>query len=163
MRVPGSLLDDGEAQRLELLDPTSAFARSLCIRESARIAQVRLDNDARVRRALLHKSTPTRGPYPVGSYVYFYRLQAPPTGQARAQARNFCWVGPARVIGVETRNQRRAEDVEFAIGGGQPHAYWLRYGPSVVLVTGEQLRFPSEDELLVLLTTIRYQRCQRLC
>ena len=152
VRVPGSLLDDGEAQRLELLeaadDPTSAFARSLGIRESARVAQVRLDNDARVRRALLHKSTPTRGPYPVGSYVYFYRLQAPPTGQARAQARNFRWFGPARVIGVETRNQRRAEDVEFATEGGQPHAYWLRYGPSVVLVTGEQLRFASEDELL---------------
>ena len=152
VRVPGSLLDDGEAQRLELLeaadDPTSAFARSLGIREIARVAQVRLDNDARVRRALLHKSTPTRGPYPVGSYVYFYRLQAPPTGQARAQARNFRWFGPARVIGVETRNQRRAEDVEFATEGGQPHAYWLRYGPSVVLVTGEQLRFASEDELL---------------
>ena len=32
--------------------------------------------------------------------------------------------------------------------GGQPHSYWLRYGASVVLVTGEQLRFASEDELL---------------
>eukprot|EP00435_Cladocopium_sp_Y103_P037754 s1878_g10.t1 len=150
VRIPGSLLDEDEAQRLEILeaadDPTSALARSLGIRESARVAQIRLDNDARVRRALLHKSTPTRGPYPVGSYVYFYRLQTP--AGDRAQGRSYRWFGPARVIGVETRNQRRAEYPELLTEGGQPHAYWLRYGPSVVLVTGEQLRFASEDELL---------------
>ena len=82
VRVPGSLLADEEAERLEVLeaaeDPTSAMARSLAMREAARVAQVKLDTDGRVRRALLHKSTPTRGPYPVGSYVYFYRVQAPP-------------------------------------------------------------------------------------
>ena len=152
IRIPGSLLQEDEAQRLELLeaanDPTSAFARSLGIRESARVAQIRLDNDSRVRRALLHQSTPTRGPYPIGSYVYFYRAQGSAAHQSRGHARNYRWFGPARVIGVEARNQRRAEDPEPLTEGGQPHAYWLRYGPSVVLVTGEQLRFASEDELL---------------
>ena len=40
------------------------------------------------------------------------------------------------------------EDEDVPTEGGQPHSYWLRYGPSVVLATGEQLRFASEDELL---------------
>ena len=102
-----------------------------------------MDTDSRVRRALLHQSTPTRGPYPVGSYVYFYRQQAPP-----GTGRVYKWHGPARVIGVELRNQRRLEDADLPTDGGQPHSYWLRYGNSVVLVTGEQLRFASEDELL---------------
>ena len=79
----------------------------------------------------------------MGSYVYFYRAQAQP-----GTSRNYRWQGPARVIGLELRNHRRAEDPEPATDGGQPHNYWLRYGPTVVLVTGEQLRFASEDELL---------------
>ncbi|CAE7548475.1 RE2, partial [Symbiodinium necroappetens] len=147
IRLPGSLLIDQEAERLEVLetaeDPHSAMARSLGIREAARVAQVRLDTDSRVRRALLRQSTPTRGPYPVGSYVYFFRAQVPPGAQ-----RNFRWHGPARVIGVELRNSTRLQDPEVPTSGGQPHAYWLRYGTNVVLVTGEQLRFASEDELL---------------
>ena len=147
VRLPGSLLQDEEAERLEVLeaanDPRSAMSRSLAIRESARVAQIRLDNDSRVRRALLHKSTPTRGPYPIGSYVYFYQIQTPLGGN-----KNYRWFGPARVIGMEARNPRRLEDAEDATVGGQPHSYWLRYGPSVILVTGEQLRFASEDELI---------------
>jgi hypothetical protein len=75
------------------------MAKSLNIRESARVAQIRMDTDARVRRALLHQSTPTRGPYPVGAYVYFFKAQKP-----RDDQRNYKWFGPARVIGVELRN-----------------------------------------------------------
>ena len=147
VRLPGSLLLQPEAERLEVLeaaeDPNSAMAKNLGIREAARVAQVRLDTDGRVRRALLHQSTPTRGPYPVGSYVYFHRAQAP-----AGTTRTYRWHGPARVIGVELRNPRRLADPEPPTDGGQPHSYWLRYGGSVVLVTGEQLRFASEDELL---------------
>ena len=40
------------------------------------------------------------------------------------------------------------EDEALPTDGGQPHSYWLRYGGSVVLVTGEQLWFAREDELL---------------
>ncbi|CAE7324408.1 Copia protein [Symbiodinium microadriaticum] len=53
-----------------------------------------------------------------------------------------------QTAGVEVRNQRRQQDPEPPTDGGQPHTYWLRYGATVVLVTGEQLRFASEDELL---------------
>ena len=49
-----------KAERLEVLegaeDPQSSMTRMLRMREAA---QVRLDTDGRVRRALLHKSTPT--------------------------------------------------------------------------------------------------------
>ena len=143
IRLPGSLLLEPEAERLEVLeaaeDPNSAMARSLGIREAARVAQVRMDTDSRVRRALLPQSTPTRGPFPVGSCVYFYRQQAPP-----GTGRVYKWHGPARVIGLELRNQRRLEDQDLPTEGGQPHSCWLRHGNSVVLVTGEQLRFASE-------------------
>ena len=58
MRLPGSLLLEPKAERLEVLeaaeDPNSAMARSLGVREAARVAQVRMDTDSRVRRALLH-------------------------------------------------------------------------------------------------------------
>eukprot|EP00435_Cladocopium_sp_Y103_P012495 s1884_g3.t1 len=128
LRLPGSLLQDGEAERLEVLEacekPGSIMAKTVGIREAARVAQIMQDTDSRVRRALLHQSTPTRGPYPVGSYVYFYRLQAPPGSD-----KTYRWFGPARVIGVELRNHRRLEDPEPA-------------------TEGEQLRFASEDELI---------------
>ena len=151
VRLPGSLLDSDESQQLEVLEaaenPSSAMAKNLAIREAARVSQIRLDTDSRVRRALLRKSTPVRGPYPIGAYVYFYRRQVPRQVQ-EADSRNYTWYGPARVIGVELRNPRRLEDPEGPTSGAAPHSYWLRYGPSVVLASGEQLRFASEDELL---------------
>ena len=155
LRLPGSLLNDEESQRLEVLEaaenPASQMAKTLAIRESAKIAQIKMDTDARVRRALLRQSTPVRGPFPVGSYVYFYRAQQQP-----GTARQYKWFGPARVIGVELRNPRRLEDADVPTEGGAPHSYWIRYGPSVILTTGEQMRFASEDELLAAHTVPHY-------
>lgn len=48
--------------------------------------------------------------------------------------------------------------------GGQPRSYWLRYGSTVVLVTDEQLRFASEDELIAAHTSpqeFEYPSCTR--
>lgn len=147
LRLPGSLLNETEAQQLEVLEaaenPSSKMARTLNIRENAKVAQIRMDTDSRVRRALLRQSTPVRGPFPVGSYVYFFRMQQQP-----GTSRQYRWFGPGRVIGVELRNPRRLEDEDEPTEGGAPHSYWIRYGPSVVLTTGEQMRFASEDELL---------------
>ena len=71
LRLPGSLLTNEAGQQLEVLEaaenPQSQMAKTLQIREAARVAQVRLDTDSRIRRALLRQSTPTRGPYPIGS------------------------------------------------------------------------------------------------
>ncbi|CAE7041145.1 unnamed protein product [Symbiodinium sp. CCMP2592] len=98
-RLPGSLLDDAETERLEVLevaeDPTSAMARSLGIREAAKVAQIRADTDDRVRRALLRKSTPT------------------------GASRTYRWHGCAGVIGVELPNQRRTEYPEPATDGDE--------------------------------------------
>eukprot|EP00435_Cladocopium_sp_Y103_P035729 s1670_g9.t1 len=81
LRLPGALLDDGNDPNLEVLEasqnPHSEMARTLAVREAARVAQIKMDTDARVRRALLRQSTPTRGPFPVGAYVYFFKAQRP--------------------------------------------------------------------------------------
>lgn len=57
------------------------------------------------------------------------------------------------MIGVELRNPRRLEDEDVATEGSAPHSYWLRY---VVLTTGKQMRFASEDELLAAHTVPHY-------
>ena len=75
----------------------------------------------------------------------FYRRQSQ---HRQTGNRTYNWYGPARVIGVELRNPRRTEDGDPGTAGSAPSSYWLRYGPSVVLASGEQLRFASEDELL---------------
>ena len=98
-----------------------------------------------------YQSTPTRGPCPVGAYVYFFKTQVQP-----GAPRQYRWFGPGRVIGVELRNPRRLEDDDMPTEGGAPHSYWIRYGPSVVLATGEQMRFASEDELLAAHTVPHY-------
>ena len=81
--ITGSLLDDEETEGRELpgvaQDCDFAFVGSLGIRESARVAQIRLDdNDSRVRAFLLHQSRSTRGPYTIGSYIYFDCVQTRP-------------------------------------------------------------------------------------
>ena len=82
-RVPGSLLQDEEAARLEVqcaaMDPRSQMAKNLAWRESARCAFVKMDNSNTYRKALLRKSRPQRGPFVIGAYVYFSRVQVRPT------------------------------------------------------------------------------------
>ena len=143
-RLPGSLLSSDGSQQLEVLEAAenlhSEMARTLAIREAARVAQIRLDSGSRVRRALLRKSTPTRGPYPIGSYVYFYadslnndsKMAAPTTGMDLRRSLDL----------------NSATHADPATDGSAPSSYWLRYRPSVILASGEQLRFASEDELL---------------
>ena len=115
------------------------MARTLAVRESARVAQIRLDTDSRVRRALLKPSIPTRGPYTqlepmsTSSKLKGHKMTNETTDG----------LGLHGSFGVELRNP----DDDPATDGGQPHSYWLRYGPSVTLATGGQLRFASEDEL----------------
>ena len=93
----------------------------------------------------------TCGLYPIGAYVYFYKTQVQP-----GASRQYRWFGPGRVIGVELRNPRRLEDEDPPTEGGAPHSYWIRSGPSVILATGEQMRFASEDELLAAHTVPHY-------
>ena len=54
-------------------DPQSAMARSLAMREAAKISIIKADNDGRLRRARLHKAVPMPPMYETGAYVYFRR------------------------------------------------------------------------------------------
>lgn len=93
---------------------------------------INMDNDNRNRAALLRKTRPMRGPYPVGSYVYFRKNQKRP-GEFRDMSQRWC--GPARVVGHDGEH------------GGSSHAVYLRYQTQTVLISPEQLRPASEDEL----------------
>ena len=59
-RVPGSLFDDTERNRLEVqeacLDPRSAMGRSLLIREAAKLEFMKLDSSSRIRKAILRNA-----------------------------------------------------------------------------------------------------------
>ena len=100
VRIPGSLIDPLEASRLEtreaILTPGSAIAKQSALREAARKAYIEVDSCDRMRRALLTRSRPMRGPWPLGSLVYFFRKQRPVKGQHPAVG---CWHGVCRVIG----------------------------------------------------------------
>ena len=93
-----------EAAKLEVLeaaeDPESEMGRASAMRGNARQAFVQLDNSARYRRALLRKSVPQRGPFPIGCYTAVRR------GDTHAPGMRWC--GPARVAGHEGARARAA-------------------------------------------------------
>ncbi len=151
LRVPGSVLQDAEVEKLEVqeaaLDPESSMAANLLWREAAKVAFIRLDNSDRVRRARLSATTPSRGPFPLGSYVYFRRKMVQPS-EIRSPTHR--WFGVARVIGHDAQNPERLEDrgLRPPHMEGAPHAIWLRYGKGTIVGRPEQLRFASEDDLV---------------
>ena len=96
----------------------------MCIRDRAsRVAYCRIDNDSRLRRALLHRAKHHEGPFDVGSAVYYRRAQIR-AGETPVHR----WFGVARVVGHE----------------GRGHGVWLRHGPSLILASPQQLRFAME-------------------
>ena len=118
VRIPGSLVDPLEASRLEtheaILTPGSSIAKQVALRDAARKAYIEVDSDDRIRRALLARSRPMRGPWPPGSLGYFYRKQKPVKGQHPVFGR---WHGVCRVIGHDLPSG----------GAGRPqgHSIWL--------------------------------------
>ena len=85
-------------QHSEILDGTTAFARQMAIRASARESFAQLDSAHRIRSAMLRKTTATRGPFHTGDLVCFYRKHQ---GYKKGGGR---WYGPARVVGSEGRS-----------------------------------------------------------
>ena len=80
------------------------------------------DNDDRVRRGMLAKATPQRGPYPGGSQVFFYLRR----GQLKGDHSEF-WRGPATVL------------------CGRRNHIWLDHAGQCVKVSPELLRFATRD------------------
>ena len=57
----------------ESKSPQEKFMMQLLIRQSAKEAFVHVDSCQKIRKALLRKSVPQRGPYRVGNLINFYR------------------------------------------------------------------------------------------
>ncbi len=70
-----------------VLTPGNAIAKQVALRNAARKAYVEVDSDDRMRRALLARGRPMRGPWPPGSLVYFNRKQRPVKEQHPAVGR----------------------------------------------------------------------------
>ena len=74
--------------------PGTKFHRKAQLRFAAREAFARSSNDAALRRAELRKVRPSRGPFPIGTYVFYFDAAAKEPGPN-------CWRGVARVVGKE--------------------------------------------------------------
>lgn len=92
----------------------------------AEVAFLQADNDARIRRALVHRARPHRGPYHSGAQVFFYRKKA---AVSRHDVEN-CWCGPAVVI---------CQDGE---------GVWLDHMGTLIKSSPDLLRFATREELL---------------
>ena len=98
IRLPAVLSDEGEVARIGAQalagTPETTFYRKNQIRFAAREVFTRMANDSALRRAELRKSRPSRGPFPIGTYVFYF------DASDRKPGLN-CWRGVARVIGKE--------------------------------------------------------------
>ena len=100
------------------------FQRRLQLRTSARRAFIDADNSSALRRALLRRTRPMRGPYEVGDWVLYWRQKGSNLRRTRGQ-----WHGPACVVTVEgTRN------------------VWVNHSGRLVRASPEQLRPASFRE-----------------
>ena len=80
----------------ELVDEESrkpeqeVFTRQLLIKQCAKEAFMQVDTSMRLRKAMLRKAVPMRGPYRIGDLVCFSRKGR--------------WIGPARVLASEGKS-----------------------------------------------------------
>ena len=71
-------------------EPQEVFMKQLLIRQSAKEAFMQVDTSQKIRKALLRKSVPMRGPYRTGDLVCFSKKGK--------------WYGPARVLSNEGKS-----------------------------------------------------------
>lgn len=123
--LPGSnSQDDLDATQYTAISSTPegiAFRQQLLKRECARKAFVEMDNNDKIRRAILRKSCPHRGQFTGGTMVMYWR---PGRGESPG-----AWHGPAQVIVQETQN-----------------VVWLSHASRVYRVAPEHIRSMSERE-----------------
>ena len=76
IRLPADLMDDGEVERIgaqaAAATPTTRFARKCALRRAAREAHATTAKDYAIRRADLRQVRPSRGPFCVGDWVFYY-------------------------------------------------------------------------------------------
>ena len=127
LRLPAALSDEGEPHRIGVMalaeTPGSRFCRQNQLRAAARESFARAANDSALRRAELRKIRPTRGPFPVGTCVFYYDR-----GDRQPGPRN--WRGIARVIGHEGQS-----------------TVWLSHRGILIAVSPEHSSRAYEEEL----------------
>ena len=127
MRLPADLTDDSEAVRLGAMalsmTPSSRFYQKSKLRFTAREAFVQVSNSEALKRAELRKVKPSRGPFPVGSYVFYYDAADQQPGPS-------CWRGVGRVVGHEGS-----------------HTIWVSHRGLLLAVSPEHLSFAMDEEV----------------
>ena len=93
VKVPGSVINEGfSASNALAINPRTEgqlFREQLAVRERARKAFTEVDNDQTLRRALVHRSRPSRGTYCQGEWVMIWKKRGEADGT---------WQGPMQVI-----------------------------------------------------------------
>ena len=127
-RIPASLTSCDSAASHEMASTEGlegeAFRQNLSRRAAARQAFHESDNDQTIRRALLRRSNPPRGPYIPGQWLLYWIKRSNPN---RDQAGK--WHGPARVIAVDGQS-----------------VVWLSHGTKTIRAPPEYLRPASLRE-----------------
>ena len=128
LRVPGLISTEYDPViNSGLVQGESVFERRMVFRNAARKAFLEADGDAKLRKALEHRTRPERGPFNAGDLVYFWRRH-------RFENKHH-WHGPAVVI------------------GSQSSKVWIAQGTKVYRCCPEQLRrlTPEQEAVIKLL------------
>ena len=127
IRLPASLTDDGEVCRIGALaaadTPGTRFYRKHQLRMAAREAFAKVANSESLRRAEWRQVRPSRGPFPIGAYVFYYDAQDREPGPN-------CWRGVGRVVGHEGKS-----------------TVWVSHRGILLAVSPEQLSLAVGDEI----------------
>ena len=129
------MLDDIDQQRnfaaqsQFFQDPS--FAAQVLLRETAKKAFQEEHAKDVWRRAVATRTRPMRGPYTQGQLVYMFRK----TGRGRLSTRHGNWIGPGKIIGVESSR-----------GSIVPRLVWVSYNGYLYKCSPEGLRPMAEDE-----------------
>lgn len=83
------------------------------------------------RRAIAGRNRPMRGPYVQGQLVYFFRRR----GRGQLSTRHGVWMGPGRIIGLES-----------STGHFVPRVIWVSHNGFLYKCSPETLRPIPEDE-----------------
>jgi len=127
IRLPADLADEGEVARIGAQSaaetPSTKFFRRNQLRMAAREAFVRAANDSALRKAELSRIRPTRGPFKVGDYVFYY-------DQSDNAAGPHHWRGVARVVGHEGSR-----------------TVWVSHRGILIAASPEHLSHANEEEI----------------
>ena len=128
IRVPGSNSSDEQATSHTLAEggdlESEKHRQRLDLRTKARQAFLEADNNQAIRRAILRRSNPMRGPFTAGDWVLYWVPKKSPNRLAAGR-----WHGPSRVICTEGLS-----------------TVWVSHGPKIIRCAPEHLRPASMRE-----------------